>query len=126
MCHGVAKTMPTPKQERDSRYNARRQWQHLYSDKRWRNPVFGRSPRQLRKDPLCVRCKAQGKVVIAKIANHIVPHKGDEKLFFSGELESVCKACHDGPIQREEIKGYSDAVDVFGFPTDPLHPFNRT
>ena len=53
--------------------------------------------------PLCERCLQVGRVTPATVANHRRPHRGDVALFFDrGNLESTCKACHDGPIQREE------------------------
>ena len=33
-------------------------------------------------NPLCVMCKEQGKVEVANVVNHIVPHKGDQALFW--------------------------------------------
>lgn len=37
------------------------------------------------------------------MVDHIVPHKGDEALFFdSGNLQSLCKPCHDRDKAAEE------------------------
>ena len=81
---------------------------------------------QLAAHPWC--CQAgHDKPVAATVANHKVRHRGDRRLFFDPtNLESVCKPCHDGPIQREEKRGFSGAVDASGWPTDPRHRANRT
>ena len=36
----------------------------------------------LRKHPLCVRCMADGRYVKATVVDHIVPHRGDQKLIW--------------------------------------------
>jgi 5-methylcytosine-specific restriction protein A len=96
-------------------------WRGWYSTASWR----ALRAAQLARKPLCERCEANGLVVAATVANHKIPHKGDRKLFFnSANLESVCKDCHDGPIQREERLGYSPAVGPDGWPTDPRHRAN--
>lgn len=45
----------------------------------------------------------RGETVVATVANHIKPHRGNWTLFAEGELESLCKPCHDGEAQREDI-----------------------
>ena len=41
----------------------------------------------------------------ATLADHVVPHRGDYALFWFGELQSLCKACHDIKKQRVERRG---------------------
>lgn len=37
------------------------------------------------------------------VVHHVIAHKGDRKLFWRrSNWLSVCKACHDGPLQRQE------------------------
>lgn len=82
---------------------------------------------QLQAEPWCCRATHGNVLVPASIANHKVAHRGDRALFFCARnLESVCKPCHDGPIQREERRGFSPAVDGGGWPTDPRHRANRS
>jgi hypothetical protein len=64
----------------------------------------------------------QGRSVLATVADHVVPHRGDEALFFEGDLQSLCKDCHDSVKQRDENRGYSTACGVDGWPLDPNHP----
>ncbi|MFT3724646.1 MAG: hypothetical protein QM773_13815 [Hyphomonadaceae bacterium] len=70
-------------------------------------------------------CRELDRVVVATVADHVIPHRGDSKLFFEGELQSLCDSHHSSSKQREEIRGYSDAVGDDGWPTDPRHPANR-
>lgn len=72
----------------------------------------------LRKHPLCVYCRRDGRVVAANVVDHIVPHRlkeaidsGDEAriskaraLFWdsANNWQSLCKPCHDSVKQREE------------------------
>ena len=93
----------------------------LYDSVRWRK----RRKRQLTSELLCERCHARGKIVLATVAHHRVPHKGNPELFWNGELSSLCKACHDGEAQQQEKRGYSTTIGQDGWPLDPLHPANR-
>lgn len=98
-------------------------YRRLYKGRRW----AGLRQAQLAKQPLCERDVHSFDIVPATVVNHRRPHKGDLRLFFDPtNLQSVCKPCHDGPIQREELQGFSAEVDTGGWPTDPNHPTNRT
>jgi hypothetical protein len=44
---------------------------------------------------------------LTTIADHVVPHKGDWNDFRLGELQSLCKQCHDSTKQLIERRGYS-------------------
>jgi 5-methylcytosine-specific restriction endonuclease McrA len=83
-----------------------------------------RREQQLIKEPLCWLCAQRGLVVEATVADHIVPHKGDVAAFISGELQSLCKPCHDKLAQERDHKGFHSAVDTDGYPLDPAHPWH--
>lgn len=53
--------------------------------------------------PRCAHCGG-----LATVVNHIVPHKGDQGLFWKrSNWEAVCAPCHNGPIQSAERReGY--------------------
>lgn len=36
------------------------------------------------------------------VADHVVPHRNDPRLFWDGELQCLCRTCHSGAKQREE------------------------
>jgi 5-methylcytosine-specific restriction endonuclease McrA len=92
-----------------------------YNKKAWR----GRAKAQLRAQPLCKMCNATGVVRQASVADHVVPHRGDSKLFWFGELQSLCWSHHSKSKQQMETIGYSKEIGSDGFPLDPNHPFNK-
>lgn len=48
--------------------------------------------------PLCSLCGDPATVV-----DHIIPHKGDKKLFWdANNHQALCKACHDAKTARED------------------------
>lgn len=109
----------------DVKRAAEQPWRKWYSSARWRGPG-GLRKRQLMRVPWCEPCKVMGRSTPATVVNHKVPHRGDPRLFWYGELESTCKNCHDQPIQRAENEGFRRDIDAEGWPVDPDHPFNRT
>jgi len=80
----------------------------------------------LRQFPLCVKCEASGLFVAATVVDHIVPHRGDQVLFWDSEnnWQSLCKSHHDSEKQSEERLGYSPRIGADGWPLDPAHPAN--
>lgn len=57
----------------------------------------------LRSHPLCAKHFADGKLVPAMIVDHVVPHKGDYKLFWDrNNWQSLCKRCHDYKTATED------------------------
>ena len=67
----------------------------------WRKPG-GLRAQVLMRDPLCVECKAEGKVVPATEADHIEPHHGDMDKFMDIEgCQGLCKMHHSAKTMRE-------------------------
>jgi len=63
-----------------------------YATKRWRSLRKA----QLRVEPMCRSCHESGKVVEATLVDHVIPHRGDMRLFFDVDnLQSLCVTCHD-------------------------------
>ena len=57
--------------------------------------------RFLRGHPLCAECLKRGKIAPATVVDHIVPHRGDQKLFWDEDnWQALCKACHDRKTGR--------------------------
>lgn len=57
----------------------------------------------LREHPLCVMCQADGHVTAATVVDHIVPHRGDQALFWRrSNWQSLCAMHHSRDKQREE------------------------
>lgn len=86
------------KREADQRRRKAKPWRKLYFTARWQ----ALRQAQLAREPYCRRCRSLGVIVVATVVNHVERHQGDEQKFFNGPLESLCKACHDREVQREE------------------------
>ena len=75
--------------------------------------------------PLCVQCAKQGKYVRATVVDHIIPHRGDQKLFWDqNNWQSLCKSCHDkktltedtpagGRVHFSVVKSHGDRCALF-------------
>ena len=62
--------------------------------------------RFLAANPLCAMCTDDGRVTVATVVNHKVPHRGDQELFWSEEnWEALCKRHHDSDAQMAEKSG---------------------
>ena len=81
-----------------------RKW---YKRKAWRG-VGGRRLKQLEQEPLCALCPPNSRN-LAEVADHVIPHRGDHGLFWFGELQSLCKPCHDIKKQRLERRAEGGA-----------------
>lgn len=68
-------------------------------DARWRR---ARSS-FLKRNPVCVRCEQEGKVVAAIVVDHIKPHKGDRELFWDySNWQALCTSCHSRKTVLED------------------------
>ena len=55
--------------------------------------------------PLCVLCQKEGRYRKATVVDHIVPHRGDQKLFWDrSNWQALCKPCHDQKTGKEDSK----------------------
>jgi 5-methylcytosine-specific restriction endonuclease McrA len=70
-------------------------------------------------------CAHHGSLTPASVVDHIVPHKGDQRLFWSHDnWQSLCKSCHDSHKQRQERSGTVLGSDAAGCPIDDAHHWN--
>lgn len=59
----------------------------------------------LRAHPLCCYCEREGRLTPATVVDHVVPHRGDERLFWREDnWQPLCRRCHDGVKAREESR----------------------
>ena len=68
-------------------------------DARWRRErkIF------LQSHPLCVKCLEKEKLTRATVVDHIIPHRGDKKLFWDHtNWQALCKHHHDQKTRRED------------------------
>lgn len=58
----------------------------------------------LQSHPLCVECVKLGRYTKATVVDHIVPHRGDQKLFWDqSNWQALCKSHHDRKTLTEDI-----------------------
>ncbi|POA75363.1 HNH endonuclease [Pseudomonas sp. GW531-T4] len=94
----------------------------------------------LRKHPLCVMCKQQGRLEPATVVDHKVQHglkqalksgiksaiSKASKLFWDRKnWQGLCKPHHDSTKQRFEKRGYEIGCADDGIPLDPGHHWHR-
>jgi hypothetical protein len=119
---------------RDDRSAEAAEYRRWYNTARWRR----RRLAQLEASPVCEFCLKRGIVNDGSrkmdgsvqtnprrrflVADHIVAHRGDPELFWSGALQTLCPDHHDSVKQAEEVRGYSTEVGIDGWPVDPRHP----
>lgn len=96
-------------------------WRQWYGLQRWRR----RAAHQLKLEPLCAACLAQGLVTPAQVADHDPPHRGDWNAFRLGRLQSLCFDHHKRKW-ADDAHGFRCDIGDDGLPTDANHPFNRT
>jgi 5-methylcytosine-specific restriction protein A len=57
----------------------------------------------LKGSPLCRHCKKLGMVRAATEVDHIIPHRGDQQLFWdTSNWQGLCKPCHSRKTARED------------------------
>jgi 5-methylcytosine-specific restriction protein A len=79
----------------------RQPWHAWYNTAAWRRL----RSQQLSVKPLCRMCLASGVTTAATVCDHVVPHRGDPELFWSGPFQSHCATCHSRFKQSEERGG---------------------
>lgn len=58
--------------------------------------------------PLCVDCAKRDYITPATVVDHIVPHKGNDVLFWDqSNWQSLCKPCHDRKTASEDMGSWS-------------------
>ena len=81
---------------KDSRTPEAYERQRLY-DRKWRKQrnYF------LQSNPLCIMCKHIGMVTAATVVDHVIPHNGNEKLFWDiNNWQPLCKKHHDSDKRK--------------------------
>lgn len=69
---------------------------------------------------LCVMCKKDGRVTEATVVDHIVPHRGNETLFWDRRnWQSLCLTHHNSDKQAIEKSGrVKKRIGLDGFPIE--------
>lgn len=75
-------------------------WRKWYKTARWQKLRWSILVRDVF---TCRRCKRVEGNTALLVADHIEPHRGDERRFWDADnLQCLCKACHDSDKQRAE------------------------
>jgi 5-methylcytosine-specific restriction endonuclease McrA len=90
------------------------EYHYLYNTSKWRKI----RKNHMAHNPLCIMCEARGKIILATICDHIIPHKGNVDLFYSGPFQSLCKLHHDSTKQKSERRQINIGGDINGQPID--------
>jgi 5-methylcytosine-specific restriction enzyme A len=78
--------------------------------------------------PLCECCKANGVLRPSEVVDHIIPHNGDQRLFWDvTNRQALCKAlCHDSIKAALELKWERGEIGTeelrLARPLGPLYP----
>lgn len=84
-----------------------------YGTARWQS----RRRAQLQAEPICWMCEDEGITTAATVADHDPPHKGDEEIFWTGRLRSLCAHHHNSAKQRIEKGGRArPRISLDGWP----------
>ena len=85
--------------DRDANHKRDAAVRALYKSARWQRArqMF------LARHPLCAECQRQGRVSAANTVDHIIPHQGDQTLFWDeSNWQSLCKLHHDRDKAEQE------------------------
>jgi 5-methylcytosine-specific restriction protein A len=55
----------------------------------------------LAEHPWCEDCLGNGIYTEATDVHHVIPHRGDKRIFWSSPLQSLCHACHSSRTASE-------------------------
>ena len=76
----------------------------------------------LASNPLCVHCQAQGRITTANEVDHIIPHRGDNDLFWdTNNWQSLCKRCHGRKSSLEANDKGLYVPDTLLAPPQPVY-----
>lgn len=91
-------------------------------DARWQRFRKGK----LMRNPLCAYCLELGHTTAATDVHHVIPIRDAPELRLSdANTIALCKACHDGPAQREEKTGHKTGCLNNGMPRDGNHKWSE-
>ena len=59
--------------------------------------------RYLKEHPLCVECLKRSQYTPAVVVDHIIPHRGDETLFWNqNNWQPLCQKCHNKKTSTQD------------------------
>lgn len=74
----------------------------LINSWQWRKPG-GTREAYLNENPVCVKCREQGRLTPATNVDHVRPHNEDPELFWDwGNYQALCQSCHSKKTAKED------------------------
>lgn len=103
---------------RNRRRYAAQPWRAWYSSKRWQDLKATIHVRDRHRCQMCgILCRGAANAPDSPVCDHRTSHQGDEELFWSpGNLQTLCKACHDGRKQKLDRVGGSVSSGAMAMP----------
>lgn len=96
--------------------------ENLYNCQRWRKERAA----FLNTNPFCIYCQEQGRLKIADVVDHKVPHRGNLDLFWDPDnWQGLCYTHHNAIKATEENKGIAAGCGLNGMPLDKKHPWKN-
>ena len=71
-------------------------------------------------------CEAAGKVVSARVADHVVDHAGNWNEFRTGDCNLFASTATPESTTVPRQRGYSNEIDAKRHPVDGRHPFYKS
>jgi hypothetical protein len=103
----------TDERSLDRRRSAETETRRLYKTARWQHNRLAVFARDLYR---CANCSCIEADTSKLVCDHVEPHRGDVEKFWAGPFQTLCKACHDGEKQKQEVAARAAGDDVAGRP----------
>lgn len=101
----------TDERSLDRRRLADTETRRLHKTARWQRLRWSILVRDLFTCQICGRIEGDTSQLVC---DHVEPHRGDVEKFWAGPFQALCKPCHDGQKQKEEIAARAAGLDVYG------------
>lgn len=91
--------IPREGAERSRQRDRSEPWRAWYKTARWQRLRWSVLTRDLFTCRMCGRIEADTSQLVC---DHVEPHRGDERTFWAGPFQTLCKPCHDRDKQSAE------------------------
>jgi len=81
----------------------------LYNSARWKSI----RKEHLESEPYCRECRREGHLVRGNHVDHIEPHGGDERKFYYGQLQTLCRSHHARKTNDERSQSMGGGLKKF-------------
>lgn len=88
--------------ERSQHRDRTQEWRAWYKTSRWQKLRWSVLTRDLFTCSMCGKIETDTSQLVC---DHVDQHHGDERAFWSGPFQTLCKPCHDRDKQRMERRG---------------------